>query len=1517
MFRSFFFTASQRVVPAARKLSCLIFAMMGLATATQAAEQRINLPNGGYVTVDPDYDLPGTTPVANVGLVRWYDQNSSLISAVHGSTANDRVGSGGVTVVGNDNFLISSPSWDNGAVVDAGALTFSEVLMSFFGTSGHHAVSATNSRVGSATGDLVVSGNAAVIGTGGFVVCCPQWDNGAATDAGAVITGGVFTGYGVFSGVVSASNALVGSSANDQVGSGGIHQPFGIETAPVVHSPLWDNGGVANVGAVTFLFLPGDPQPAHGVISAMNSLMGSSANDQIGSGGIIPRPFIHGTALVHSPLWDNGGAEDAGAVTALIPPGHPSATIGVVTSANSLVGASAGDRIGSGGLVQVPNQGIVVHSPLWDKAGAADAGAVTLFCWPLSPDTFAAGTVSATNSLVGSSAGDQIGSGGITWVNEVGIVVSSPLWDNAGTANAGAVTLMANPLHGLSTVGMVSSTNSLVGSSTDDQVGSGGIVSLEEMGALVRSPLWDNAGALNAGAVTILTPHGSGGTLTGVVSAANSLVGSSAGDQIGSGGLTVLGGMGEVLVRSPLWDNVGAVDAGAVTIMVPPWIGLPTVGAISAANSLVGSSPDDQVGSGGVTLMGEGDIVVSSPLWDNGSAANAGAVTLMPTPMTGFLILGVVSAANSVVGSSAEDQVGSGGFTLMDERSIVVSSPQWDNGSAANAGAVTLMTSAAVGPPTVGVVSAMNSLVGSSAGDQVGSGGIMLAEIGEAPSSTLSFVLVRSPLWDNGSAANAGAVTFLPPPWLGFPTVGEVSAANSWVGSSANDQVGSGGVEELGVAFVVKSPEWSGGAGALTFCWPLIGPPSGGVVSGANSLVGSTANDSIGSGGITPVGDYGFLVHSPLWDNGGASNAGALTFITEPWAGSSSGVVSAENSLVGSSTNDQVGGTAVIVFPESGTFAVHTPFWDNGSAADAGAVTVGQPPMLGGQFKGAISAANSLVGTSTNDRVGSGGVTVESVPGLGISLMLLSPLWNNGAVADAGAVTISTLHPFSPTIGAISSANSLVGSSANDQVGSGSIARGAPPNFALLLTSPLWDNGGAADAGAVTLVQFGNTSGTISASNSMVGSTANDQVGRDGAVPFANDGFVVLSPVWDNGGLVDAGAFTMGRVGLPFTGTVSASNSYVGSSANDQLGSGGAKIFGSNFCLIHSPLWDHRTATDAGAITWLTDANPFGTELNDFNSLMGSHPNDRIGSGGIMVQANPQVTILSPNWCYGAGAVTHVTYNGGWMTSGVVTSWNSIVGPENAEPEFALQRPVGNDVAENSTHPFGAVTIGSSSSLNFTVRNRGLDDLFLVPRSGPNSQVRIQGPDAAMFSLPTVPHYLLVTGDSAGLTVNFSPTSQGPKTATLTLYISIDGLAPPREFSISLTGTGEAVTVGNWRQTHFGSSANTGDGADNADYDRDGIPNLVEYALGLNPTQSTTGQLPVPVRSGGNFTLSFTAPNSVGGIIYGAEWSTSLVGGSWQPVTNGLTPPQHFFSVPIGGNTKIFMRLKVTPAPPP
>src|SRR5262249_51732177 len=167
--------------------------------------------------------------------------------------------------------------------------------------------------------------------------------------------------------------------------------------------------------------------------------------------------------------------------------------------------------------------------------------------------------------------------------------------------------------------------------------------------------------------------------------------------------------------------------------------------------------------------------------------------------------------------------------------------------------------------------------------------------------------------------------------------------------------------------------------------------------------------------------------------------------------------------------------------------------------------------------------------------------------------------------------------------GAVSAANSLVGSSANDQVGRFGVTVLANGNY--LVSSPLWDNGASVDAGAVT---FGSgttgVTGAVSADNTLVGSTANDRV--SGVLVLANGNYLVVSVFWDNGAIVNAGAVTFGSGTTGVTGAVSGANSLVGSTANDQVGFDGVKGLANGNYVIASSFWDNGAIVDVGAVTF-------------------------------------------------------------------------------------------------------------------------------------------------------------------------------------------------------------------------------------------------------------------------------------------------------------------------------------------
>jgi hypothetical protein len=556
----------------------------------------------------------------------------------------------------------------------------------------------------------------------------------------------------------------------------------------------------------------------------ISTLTGSSADDHVGRGGIV---VVNGSKFViMSPDWDNGTATDAGAVTWI---DDDVGLNGPVTSANSLVGTTAGDKVGSGGVFVLSNGNYVVASPGWNSTRLG-LGHVYVVTPQVGAVTWGDGAHGATgaiqdgNSLVGTVAGDEVGSGGVTALRNGNYAVASPYWDNGATADVGAAT-WGEGTHGIT--GAVLAANSLVGTSVADYVGSNGITALNNGNYVVVSSLWQHS----TGAVTWGDGmHG----ITGTVSADNSLVGTSpfdlVGGQFGKGVFALSNG--NYVVTSPEWNNgtmdtyVGAATWGDGTHG--------TTGAVSAVNSLVGSTAGDSVGGSGVAVLSNGNYVVASPSWDNGATANVGAATWGDgTHGT----TGEVSAANSLVGTTADDQVGRflfvlGGVTALSDGNYVVSSPYWNNGATVDAGAATWGDGT---HGTTGAVSAVNSLVGSTAGDKVGGNVIALADGNYA---------VLSPYWNNHAWMEeiAGAMT-----WCrgGGLTLGPVTLFNSLIGAKEGDEVGNAGGKAYSDGnYVVQSSYWNryylDASGAITLASGKF--RMAGAVLPWNSVIGGVDN---------------------------------------------------------------------------------------------------------------------------------------------------------------------------------------------------------------------------------------------------------------------------------------------------------------------------------------------------------------------------------------------------------------------------------------------------------------------------------------------------------------------------------------------------------------------------------------------------------------------------------------------------------------------------------------------------
>jgi trimeric autotransporter adhesin len=694
-----------------------------------------------------------------------------------------------------------------------------------------------------------------VLPNGNFLVVDQHYDTVSKIDVGAIY---------LYNGTTHARISMVtGATAGDVIGGGGFTDVG--DSNVVVQSDAWQSSPGVHAGAVTWI---NGTTGLDGVVGASNSLVGSSGGD---ANFRAVTALTNGNYVVVSVSWDSPTGNNAGAATW----GNGNGPLtGAISDTNSIVGSHLNDSVGNIGVTVLENNSnYVVVGESWNGAGS-DRGAVT---WG-SGLGGTHGIVSSSNSIVGGTDSDEVGTGGITALTNGNFVISSPAAVINAVVKAGASTWCAGSAvcHGV-----VSDSNSLVGDSTNDEVGLYGTTPLSDGNYVVDSPLWDSDTLANVGAVTWV--NGTAGR-TGAVTAAISLIGATANDQVGD--LTPVRALfgGNYVVSSPTWTNGSATVAGAVTWRAGGGAHPDTV---RTGNSLVGTQHNDFVGVGGVVVLTNGNYVVRSYHWNNGGTAEAGAATWGPAN-GGPAAIGTITGANSLIGNTAFNDVGTF-VTPLANGNYVVGSQSWRNGVGDAVGADT-WADGTTGSP--GIVTAANSIVGSHAMDLVGGSDVK-------PLANGNYILTDR-LWDNGSVANAGAVT-----WArgDGTTSGVVGPGISIVGSSLDDRVGET-VELLNNGnYVIDSASWDGPAGpdlgAVTWGNGTGGTP--GAVSAGNSLIGTIAGDAIGSDGINGLPNGAYLVRSQDYDNGPIVDAGAVTF------GGLAGVrgtINASNSLIGTIAHD-------------------------------------------------------------------------------------------------------------------------------------------------------------------------------------------------------------------------------------------------------------------------------------------------------------------------------------------------------------------------------------------------------------------------------------------------------------------------------------------------------------------------------------------------------------------------------------------------------------------------------------
>ncbi len=360
---------------------------------------------------------------------------------------------------------------------------------------------------------------------------------------------------------------------------------------------------------------------------------------------------------------------------------------------------------------------------------------------------------------------------------------------------------------------------------------------------------------------------------------------------------------------------------------------------------------------------------------------------------------------------------------------------------------------------------------------------------------------------------------------------------------------------------------------------------------------------------------------------------------------------------------------------------------------------------------------------------------------------------------DAGGTNAGAVYLFNGATGALIS--TLTGSQANDTVGSSGVTALSNGNY--VVRSANWDNAGVVNAGAVTWGSgTSGTSGAVTSSNSLVGTTATDQVGYSSLTALSNGNYVVSSAMWDNAGVVNAGAVTWGNGTNGTSGAVTSSNSLVGTTASDIGGSTRVTALSNGSYVVRSPMWDNAGVEDAGAVTWGSGTSGVSGAVTSSNSLVGLANNTNL-QPVVTDAVNSTYFANFPN--EGAGRVR--------------------LGSQSVPDIFVAQASPLIDGSGGVL--FGNVSLGSiNAPLTFTITNPGIGDLTSLV-------VTLDGPDAADFTVSALSATsILVGAGTATFTVTFFPTAGGAKTAALHIASNVTGAKNP--FDISLTGTDLAFT---------------------------------------------------------------------------------------------------------------------------
>jgi len=124
----------------------------------------------------------------------------------------------------------------------------------------------------------------------------------------------------------------------------------------------------------------------------------------------------------------------------------------------------------------------------------------------------------------------------------------------------------------------------------------------------------------------------------------------------------------------------------------------------------------------------------------------------------------------------------------------------------------------------------------------------------------------------------------------------------------------------------------------------------------------------------------------------------------------------------------------------------------------------------------------------------------------------------------------------------------------------------------------------------------------------------------------------------------------------------------------------------------------------------------------------------------------------------------------------------AVVAQKDMLPKINLKTAAGS-IATGGSFDFGSISIDTSKDVTFTIENLGTGTLSLTD----TPKVSISGTDASLFAVVSDPTTPIPAGSSSSFVLRFLPTTNGAKSATLTIPNSD---ATNSNYAVSLSGTG-------------------------------------------------------------------------------------------------------------------------------